>query len=64
MTDLENKDIVEDEATVEVVETEEQVEDIAEETTEADEESTESTEEITEEESTDCLLYTSPSPRD
>lgn len=53
MTDLENKDIVEDEATVEVVETEEQVEDIAEETTEADEESTESTEEIIEEESTD-----------
>lgn len=53
MTDLENKDIVEDEATVEVVETEEQVEDIVEETTEADEESTESTEEIIEEESTD-----------
>ena len=53
MTDLENKDIVEDEATVEVVETEEQVEDIVEETTESDEESTESVEEITEEESTD-----------
>jgi len=53
MTDLENKDIVEDEATVEVVETEEQVEDIVEETAEADEESTESTEEIIEEESTD-----------